>query len=55
MVGLIVPLVVVDLSLSLLHSSERFLLLRDSIVVVGLQGAVFFEKVLVNLLESVLF
>jgi hypothetical protein len=55
MVGLVVPLAVVNFSLSLSHPGERVLLFRDRIVIVGLQGAVLFKKVLVDLLEGFLF
>ena len=45
---------VVHLSLTLSHPSKRILLLRDGIIVVGLEGAVFFEEVLVDLFEGFL-
>ena len=51
MIGLVVFLVIVYLPLGLLHSSERIVLLGDGVVEVGLQGAVFFEEVLVDLLK----
>jgi hypothetical protein len=54
MISLVVPLAVVHFPLSLPHSCERILLLRHSVVVVCLQGALFFEKVLVDLLEGFL-
>ena len=50
MIGLVVLLVIVCFSLSLLHPSKCILLLRDSVIEVGLQGAMFLEEVLVDLL-----
>lgn len=52
MIGLVVPLVIVHFLLSLSHPSECILLLRDGVVVIGLQGSVFFEEVLVDLFEG---
>jgi len=50
MIGLVVLPGIVHFLLGLSHPSNCILLLRDGIIVVGLQGAVFFEKVLVDLL-----
>lgn len=54
MICFVGPLGVVHFSLTLSHPRKRVFFLRDGVVVVGLEGAVFFEEVLVDLFEGFL-